>query len=918
MDPSPAIARDVSPLPSGTAAFLFTDIEGSTQRWDRYPDHMKAAVGRHDEILRSVMSTHDGHVFKTVGDGFCVAFGSAENGVAAAVAAQRALSAQDFSSVDGLRVRMGMHVGEASERNDDYFGPTVNRVARLMSIGHGGQILISEAVYGSVNGEFPSGASAIDLGSRQLKDLLEPERVWQITIAGLPGGFPPLHSLDARPNNLPIQINALIGREDDLAELKALLNDHRVSTLCGAGGVGKTRLALQAGADLIDRFEDGVWFADLSPIRDAALVASVVGQVLGITAADGNRLDETIAAALKEKRLLLILDNCEQVVDAAAALVAAIQASAPGVRVLATSRQPLGISGEAAYRLPSLAVPQPEIVRADDALAFGAIGVFVDRATLADSRFVLTDDNAPIVAEICRRLDGIPLAIELAAARVKILSVPNLAKRLDDRFKILTAGSRTALPRQRTLGALIDWSYELLSAAEQALFDRLGIFAGGFSLDAAAIVCGPEGADPADILDIVASLTDKSLIVADTSGEQERFRLLESTRAYSLEKLERSGGRERQARRHAEYFRDQARLVDAVKDARAREEMVEHDIDNFRAALDWALTRRNDATLGAAIAGSLGRAWVECGLVVEGRYWIRPALERIDEGEQPHLAARLWSASALLTEGPPSLDAARHATELYRRIGDLSRVGDTLQHQAYVLNTLERMEEARDAAAGALAAYRAAGDRAGAATALNRQAMCEAGMGQIDVAREHYAEALSAFRAAGNDTWTAMTLDDLAWTEFQAGDPELALALSTEALGLKSHEKHAIALVVNHINSAAYLIALGDLGAARESASLGLQLARQVQDSVRAARAVFCLAILASLGGDPRRAIQLLGFVEARYRATGWGREDVKNFSFDGLVAAVRSQLGQDEIEGLLAEGAAWPEDRAVEEALRS
>jgi class 3 adenylate cyclase len=437
-------------LPSGLVAFLFTDIEGSTQRWDKHRDAMDSAVKRHDAIVRSAIESRAGYVFKTVGDAFCAAFSSASDAVSAAIDIQLGLAGADFSAVDGVRVRIGLHIGDASERDGDYFGPAVNRAARLMSIGHGGQVLLSGRLHEAAGTMLPNGSSLVDLGLRRLKDLTEPEHVWQLDVAGLPANFPPLSSLDARPNNLPVQLTHLIGREQDVDELKALITTHRLVTLFGSGGVGKTRLALQVVAELIDHYPDGVWFADLAPISDPELVASVVARTLGMSQAQDRRVDDGIVEWLKRKKLVLVLDNCEHLVEAVARLADSIMRSCPDVRIVATSRQALGVDGEVVHRLPSLTVPASAAdLQAAEAQHFGAIALFVERASAADTRFLLTDDSAPIIADICRRLDGIPLAIELAAARVKVLAIPNLAKRLDDRFKLLTGGSRTALPRQK-------------------------------------------------------------------------------------------------------------------------------------------------------------------------------------------------------------------------------------------------------------------------------------------------------------------------------------------------------------------------------------------------------------------------------------------------------------------------------------
>ena len=547
---------------------------------------------------------------------------------------------------------MGLHTGYAEERDADYFGPAVNRVTRLMSIGHGGQVLLSGATHALVQSEAPHEMRFTDLGSHRLKDLAHPEHVWQVTVKDLPSEFPRLNSLDTLPNNLPIQVTSFRGREQDLEDLKAHLVEHRLVTLVGAGGIGKTRLAAQLGAEVLDRFPDGVWVADLAPITDAELVPSVVAKTLGVSQGQVRLIDESMMRALKAKHLLLVLDNCEHMLEASAELADAIHCHCPNVHILATSRQALGVSGEKVLRLASLAVPD-RMTKLDPttALGFGAVALFADRASLVDQSFRLGDDNASIVSDICRRLDGIPLAIELAAARVKVMSIPTLAQRLDERFKVLTGGSRTALPRQKTLSALFDWSYDLLSPEERVLFNRVAIFAGSFTLDAAALVCAGDSIEAGDVLDLVASLADKSLVVVDTSGNRERYRVLESTRQYAMEKLTASGERERLARQHADYYRVVAQNAAASFGAVPLSEWLarlEPDVENFRAAMDWALVRDQDVPLGSAVAGALEMFWWHGGVEAEGFRWIEAARRKIDENEQPDVTAQLHRARALL------------------------------------------------------------------------------------------------------------------------------------------------------------------------------------------------------------------------------------------------------------------------------
>ncbi len=639
-------------LPTGTVTFLFSDIEGSSRRWEANPQAMRAAVARHEELMRRAIEQQGGYVFKTVGDAFCAVFHAAPNAVRAALDAQRALADEDFSAIDGLRVRMGLHSGSAEERDADYFGAVVNRVARLMSIGHGGQVLVSGVTYELSKADV-NGAEFSDLGLHRLKDLAQPEQVWQVGADGLSREFGPLLSLNTLPNNLPVQVTTFIGRERDLEELKAHLAEHRMVTLFGSGGVGKTRLAAQVGAELLERYPDGVWVADLAPITDPESVPSVIAQALGANQAQGLRGDQAIPQWLKTKQLLLILDNCEHLVQSIAVLADAIHRNCPTVHVLATSREALGVSGEKVLRLASLAVPAAtRKLTVADAMQFGAVALFADRASLVSQSFCLNEESAPIVADVCRRLDGIPLAIELAAARVKMLSVSTLAQHLNERFKILTAGSRTALPRQQTLRALIDWSYDLLAPQEQELFNRLAIFAGSFTLEAATHVCAGDGISEVDVFDMVASLADKSLVVVDTGGSQERSRLLESTRQYALEKLTASGELERVARRHAEYYLGVAKKAERNFGTISLSEWLtslEPEVENFRATLEWALAREQQVPLGSEVVSALDMLWWHGGLESEGRRWVEVALHRIDEGAEPTVAARLRNTLALLT-----------------------------------------------------------------------------------------------------------------------------------------------------------------------------------------------------------------------------------------------------------------------------
>jgi predicted ATPase/class 3 adenylate cyclase len=504
----------VSSPPTGTVTFLFTDIEGSTKLWERYQEAMGEALVRHDEILQKAIEGHGGYVFKTVGDAFCCAFPTAQDALEASLEAQSTLLTQEWGEPGPVRVRMALHTGAAEERDRDYFGPTVNRDARLLSAGHGGQVLLSLATQELVREALPEGVELKDLGERRLKDLFRPERVFQIVSSGLPSSFPPLKTLDARLNNLPAQPTPLVGRGRELREIAAILRrpDVRLLTLTGPGGTGKTRLGLQTAADLLDEFGDGAFFVALAPITDPALVASAIAGPLGAVESPERTVMEAIEDHLRDSELLLLLDNFEQVVEASP-LVGRLLAACPRLKILTTSRSLLRVYGEHGYSVAPLELPNPRRLPPLEKLSqYEAVRLFVERANAVKAGFAIDNDNAPAVAEVCARLDGLPLAIELAAARTRILSPEVMLRRIGDRLNLLKGGSRDLPERQRTLRGAIDWSHGLLSDGERVLFRRLSVFVGGCSLETAEKVCDAEGDLPVDVLDGLESLVDGSLL----------------------------------------------------------------------------------------------------------------------------------------------------------------------------------------------------------------------------------------------------------------------------------------------------------------------------------------------------------------------------------------------------------------------
>ncbi|HWY00571.1 MAG TPA: adenylate/guanylate cyclase domain-containing protein, partial [Mycobacterium sp.] len=540
----------VSELPTGTVTLLLADVEGSTRLWETQPDEMTVAVARLDQVLTDVVAGHDGvrPVEQGEGDSFVIAFARASDAVACALDLQRAPLAP-------IRLRVGIHTGEVKLRSEssgvgNYIGPTINRTARLRDLAHGGQTVLSGATEPLVVDQLPTDVSLTDLGTHPLRDLPRPERVVQLCHPDLRNEFPPLRTPNALVfHNLPAQLTSFVGRQAEIKGLREALATNRLVTLTGAGGAGKTRLAVQVAAALAEEYGDGICYVDLAPITHPAVVPVTAARALGLPDQPGRSTIDTLQQHLRDRHMLLVLDNCEHLLDSSASLVAALLGAAPSLTVLATSREPLGVTGEAGWQVPSLSL-------SDD-----AIELFADRARLARSGFTVDDDNAAAVTEICRRLDGMPLAIELAAARVRTLSLTEIVDSLHDRFRILTGGSRIAVRRQQTLRASVDWSHALLTDTERVLFRRLAVFLGGFDLDAAQAVTGADGVQRYQVLDQLTLLVDKSLVVAKSAGGTTRYRLLETVRQYALEKLGESGEVDAVRSRHCDYYTAMAALL---------------------------------------------------------------------------------------------------------------------------------------------------------------------------------------------------------------------------------------------------------------------------------------------------------------------------------------------------------------------
>jgi predicted ATPase/class 3 adenylate cyclase len=918
-----------------TATFLFTDLEDSTPLWENQPELMPSLSARHDALLRQAIEGHGGAVVKTTGDGFHAVFDSAMNGVAAAIAGQRAILEESWPEASGpLRVRMGLHSGESRFREGDYYGSDVNRAARVMGVAHGGQIILSEATAVLVRHGLAGGVTLSDLGHHRLRGLAGEERIYQICHPRLPSAFPPLKSLTVYKHNLKAQLSSFIGREKEFDQAIRLLGETRLLTLLGPGGTGKSRLMLEVTEELVGEFEDGVWLVELAPLSDPERLPEQVAAAIHVEQQPGGDLVDAIVAFLKRKEVLLLLDNVEHLVRESAALAEHLLGRCPNLKLFVTGREALFISGERTMQLPSLSLPPVEgDGNLEEIRASEGVQLFLSRAQEIDPQFELSQSNGATVAEVVRRLDGIPFAIELAAARLRVFSVAQIAERLNDRFRLLTGGRRNALPRQQTLEAMIDWSWGLLDDVEKQLLQRLSVFAGGWTIKAAVAVAGDERLDEYVVIDLLQNLANKSLIVVSTTARgDERYSMLESIHAFGRDRLFESGMAEQLRDRHAAFFAAfalEAGQHRALSTLATWETRIRLELDNLRAAISWSLDKQPGLAL--RIVGNLlyrEAHWLTLG---EAGSWLESAVNKtrplLEQGAaeirvEEFIMALIGLGFNRITQGHPELSTpfAEESIQLARESGHTKHLGyaTTLKLIPRIFRlSEEELEELEEAIAlgreheletelvltsriyaGALFLK----GKAEQAVQVLDEALDR--MGQVEDPRKHLGVLnLQVFRAEfAGDAAAAKKYRKLAVAQLRAAKHRRTAAMhESELAHLLRREGSLEEAEVVYRRTVVEWQAMGQLPA----------VTHQVECFAE------CFAYLAIAGEAYGRAATLLGAAEAsRAQLEAVSRMPIELEELTSAMEQLEERLGKVQLEAKLAKGRSLSLDEAVTLAL--
>jgi predicted ATPase/class 3 adenylate cyclase len=906
--------KTMSNLPSGTVTFLFTDIEGSTQLWEKHPEAMRSVLAQHDSIIRSAVTSHHGHVIKTTGDGFHAVFDTAIDAVQAAIQAQSELHSVFTRQPENIciKVRMGIHTGEAELRDGDYYGQSLNRAARLMSVAYGEQTLISAVTCELAREHLPGEASLLDLGEHHLKDLVRSEHVFQLNMPGWSVEFPPLKTLNVIPNNLPLQLTSFIGRQNEVEEIRTLIAENRMVTLTGSGGTGKTRLSIEVGRQELELFANGVWLVELAALSDSAQIIPALAQVFNLHELPTDPLANLVLDYLRDKKLLLILDNCEHLIEACARLADNLLHQSSRLKILASSREALGIAGEVAYHTPSLAGHE-------------SAQLFTERAQAANPNFRITDGNASAVGQICSRLDGIPLAIELAAVRTRLLSVDQIAARLDDLFRLLVGGSRTALPRQQTLRALIDWSYDLLSEEEKSLLRLASVFVGGWTLDALEAV-----ADDPNVLENLEQLVNKSLVVTEEHAGEMRYFLLETIRQYAREKLFDARQASEARDRHFFYFNalsetmwDVFRSADMI----AWRHRADDEAENFRAAIEWGLEKHPEQNLHLTGYYCVISSWNS--KQAEGLALVQMALEKVRalppvEGEA-NIRRQKWIARALFAQGLVGMGAGnmqlvllalQDAIGLSRSTGDKLILGYSLEMFYVATNFIHAPGGPEAVQEGLRIFMEEVDDSWGLSMAFQnmiRLAIIEGNQLEkekyFNKLKELIGEVPLSFQAG-------LFFMGMGMGERIQGNYENAKQLFLDGLRIFERLQNRYFQTVLKSELGHTARNTGDVTKARMIYTETLASWQDLGNRAAISHQLECFGFLAIACEEPQQAIRLFGAAEALRARINSMMTDNELVEYQQAVAQLRSMLPSAEFNSMWAEGHAMKMEQAIQLAL--